>query len=139
MGNAVFGGIGDRIGNRQAFAIGFVLMSAVLFWLVPAVEVWQLYLFAGVFGFAYGGLNAIESPLAAELFGLKSHGLIYGTVSLGFTTGASVGPLVVGYMFDVTNSYETAFWVSAAISTVALILTLLLRPTKIAKSTQAGQ
>ena len=139
LGNAVFGGIGDRIGNRQAFAIGFVSMSAALFWLVPAVEVWQLYLFAGVFGFAYGGLNTIESPLAAELFGLKSHGLIYGTVSLGFTTGASLGPLVVGYMFDVTNSYETAFWVSAAISTVALILTLLLRPTKIAKSTQAGQ
>ena len=137
LGNAVFGVTGDRIGNSQAFAIGFVLISAALFWLVPAVEVWQLYLFAGVFGFAYGGLNTVESPLAAELFGLKSHGLIYGTVGLGFTTGASLGPLVVGYLFDVTSSYRTAFLVSAAMSTVALILTLLMRPTKIAKSTQA--
>lgn len=139
LGNAVLGGIGDRIGNRQAFAIGFVLMSVALFWLIPAVEVWQLYLFAGVFGFAYGGLNTVESPLAAELFGLKSHGLIYGTAALGFTIGASLGPLVVGYMFDVTSSYRTAFWVSAAVSAVALIFTLLLRPTKIAKSTQVEQ
>jgi len=131
LGNAVFGVAADRIGNRQAFAIGFVLMSVALFWLVPAVEAWKLYLFAGVFGLALGGVSTIESPLAAELFGLKSHGLIYGVLSVGFTAGAAVGPFVGGHIFDVTNSYRAAFLVCATVSTVAFILASILKPTRI--------
>ena len=47
LGNSLLGGIiGDRIGNKKAFLIGCTLMVASLFWLVPAKEVWMLYVFA---------------------------------------------------------------------------------------------
>ncbi len=127
LGNIVFGNAGDRIGNRQAFAGGLILMSAALFWLITATAVWQLYLFASIFGFAYG-ISAVESPLVAEHFGLKSHGSIYGVMSLGFTMGATVGPVLAGYIFDVNGSYQMAFLVFAAVSIVGLILTALLKP-----------
>ena len=78
VGRVVLGTAADRIGNRQAFIIGFIFMSAALFWLMPATEAWMLYLFAAVFGFGYGGCATSESPLVAELFGLSSHGLIMG-------------------------------------------------------------
>jgi len=128
VGRVVLGSAADRIGNRQIFIIGFILVSAALFWLVPAMEMWRLYLFAVVFGFAVGGMGPSESPLIAGLFGLSSHGLILGVIALGFTIGASSGPLLTGYIFDVTGSYQAAFLVSAAIGIIGLVLTALLRP-----------
>jgi MFS family permease len=130
IGRVVLGGAGDRIGNRQVFIIGFVLMAAALFWLLPATEAWALYLFAAVFGFAAGGCVISESPLVAELFGLRAHGLILGVSTFGFCIGAAVGPFVAGYIFDVAASYHVAFVVCAVISVIALILTVLLTPTK---------
>ena len=128
IGNIVLGGAGDRIGNRLVCLIGFILMVADLFWLVSVTEVWMFYLFAAILSFAIGGCTTAESPLVAALFGLKSHGLILGMVSFGFTIGGAVGPFLTGYIFDVTGSYRAAFLVCAAIGIVGLILTALLRP-----------
>jgi len=129
VGRIVLGSAADRFGNRRVFIIGFILMAATLFWLVPAKEAWELYLFAAVFGLAFGGCITSESPLVARLFGLSSHGLILGVVNLlGFTLGAAVGPLIAGYIFDMTSSYQLAFIVTAATGVVGLILTVLLKP-----------
>ena len=129
VGRIVLGSVGDKFGNRKVFIIGFVLMAATLFWLVPAKEMWGLYLFAVVFGFAFGGCATSESPLVAGLYGLSSHGLILGVINLlGFTFGAAVGPLIGGYIFDMTNSYQLAFIICGAVSVVGLILTVLLTP-----------
>ena len=130
LGNFVMGAAGDRIGNRKVFIIGFVLMSAVSFWLVWAGEVWALYLCAAIFGFAHGGMGTSESPLIARLFGLSSHGLIFGVAGLGFTFGASAGPFLTGYMFDLTGDYQVAFLVCAVFGIAGLISTAVLRPTK---------
>jgi MFS family permease len=130
IGNFVLGSAADRIGNRQVFTIGFILMATALFGLVPAAEAWMLYLFAVVFGFAHGGMGASESPLVAGLFGLSSHGLIFGVVGLGFTIGAAIGPFLAGHFFDVTGSYQVAFLVCAAMGVIGLILTAFLTPTK---------
>ena len=129
VGRIVLGSAADRFGNRQVLVIGFILMAATLFWLVPAREVWGLYVFAVVFGFAFGGCATSESPLVAGLFGLGSHGLILGVINLlGFTFGAAIGPLIAGYIFDMTRSYQLAFIVCGAMSIVGLTLTSLLSP-----------
>ena len=90
----------------------------------------MLYLFAAVFGLAYGGLAAQESPIVAALFGLGSHGLILAVINLGFIIGGAIGPLLAGFVFDVTGSYQVAFQVCAAIGVVGLILTVLLTPNR---------
>ena len=90
----------------------------------------MLYLFAIIFGFASGGCIMSESPLVAELFGLRSHGLILGVTSFGYCIGAAAGPFLAGYIFDVTGSYSVAFLACAAASVVGLILSAVLTPTK---------
>jgi predicted MFS family arabinose efflux permease len=128
-GTLVLGRAADSIGNRQVFIIGFFMKSAILFWLVISTDVWMLYLFAIIFGISQG-TAAAESPLVAWLFGLRSHGLILGTVEIGFTAGAAIGPWLSGYIFDVTNSYQIAFLACAGTSIAALVLSILLRPVK---------
>ena len=80
-------------------------MSAASFWLLPVRREWELYLFAAVFGFGFGA-GVSHSPLIAELFGLTSHGLILGVNVLGYSLGAAAGPVVAGYLFDVTGDYQ---------------------------------
>jgi predicted MFS family arabinose efflux permease len=130
IGRLALGWAADRIGNRQVFILGFALMAAALFWLIPATETWALYLFAAVFGFAAMGCAVSESPLVAELFGLRSHGLILGVINIGFCIGAALGPFLAGYIFDVTSSYSVAFLVCAAVSVVGVILSAVLTSTK---------
>jgi MFS family permease len=127
VGN-VLGGAADRIGNKQVCVIGLMLASATLFWLVRVTEVWMFYLFVAVFGIGYGVCMTSESPLVAWLFGVSSHGLLFGIISFGFTIGAAIGPLLTGYIFDVTGSYQAAFVTFAALSVVGLILMVLIRP-----------
>ena len=47
---------------------------------------------------------------------------------MGFVVGAAIGPFILGYIFDVTGSYQLAFLVCGAVSTAGIILALLLRP-----------
>jgi len=119
-GKIFFGRLGDKIGSIRVFIITFTLLSASLFWLIPAVRAWVLYLFAIVFGLAYGGCVTSESPLVAELFGLKNHGLILGIISFSFTFGGAIGPFIVGHIFDMTGSYRIAFLILAIISCTGL-------------------
>jgi MFS family permease len=130
IGNFVVGGIiGDRIGNRKTFLIGFALATASLVWLLPSKELWALHLFAIVFGIALGSIGTSESPLVARLFGLKNHGFIYGVIGLGFTAGGAVGPFVTGYIHDISGEYNGAFLVCIALAVVGFVLTVLLKPT----------
>jgi MFS family permease len=131
FGNFVLGGIlGDKFGNRKAFIIGIFLMAASLLWLVPAKEIWLLYLFAIVFGIGIAGSGTSESPLIARLFGLSSHGLIYGVIGLSWTTGGAVGPVITGYLCDRIGNYQLAFLICAIIAVLGLLLLVILRPTK---------
>ncbi|MFC1941615.1 MFS transporter [Chloroflexota bacterium] len=127
-GNFIMGGLGDRIGNRKVFFIGFIFLSVIMLWLVVATEMWMLYIIAAIFGFNLGGMATSESPVVAGIFGLRSHGLLLGVLDIGFTVGASLGPLVTGYIFDLAGSYDQAFLVCAVLGVVGIIMAATLRP-----------
>jgi len=128
IGGIVLGGVADKIGNRRVLIISFILISAAMFWLIPIRSVWVFYLFAIVYGLGVSGGGVMEPIIVAELFGIKSHGLILGVVSFVFTIGGAVGPLVTGYIFDLTGNYQLAFLLCAVLGIVAIILGTILRP-----------
>jgi MFS family permease len=138
-GRVLMGSAGDRIGNKRAWMVCLTLMTISLFWLLVAGEMWMLYLFAVVFGFGYGGLSVLLSPMAAEFFGLSSHGVIFGLVIMfGGTGGMAIGPVIAGHIFDVTGSYYLAFLIYAIVCVVGLLLTSMLRPTRLKAISGAG-
>jgi MFS family permease len=134
-GRILLGMAGDRIGNKRAYVTGFAFMAVSMSLLLVAKELWMLFLFAVIFGFGYGGISVLVSPIVADLFGLRSHGVIFGVVIMfGGTAGMAIGPFLSGYIFDVTGSYHTAFLMYAIISVVGLILVSRLRPVKLGKA-----
>ena len=127
VGRIGMGSAADRIGTKQAVIIGFMLSTASLFGLLITREIGMFYVFAAVFGFAWGCVVALEPPLLAESFGLKAHGAILGVIVLSVSLGSTIGPLLAGYLFDVNDSYQPAFMVFAVLSLISLILTILFK------------
>ena len=128
VGRITVGSIADRVGTRRALITSLAVLALTLFWLATAQEMWAIYLFAVIFGLAYGGLVPLSSPMVAELFGLRSHGAILGIVTTSATIGGAIGPVVAGYIFDLKGSYQLAFIISGIVSAAVAILSALLRP-----------
>lgn len=129
-GRIVIGSIGDRIGIKPSLIISFTLMLVAFILLSVAKELWMFYLLAAVLGFGSGGIVALGSPLVAELFGLKAHGSILGLAGFALMTGGAAGPIVAGYIFDITDSYYIAFMLGAVLGVAGVLLALLLKPTR---------
>jgi MFS family permease len=123
------GRVGDIIGNKRGFIIGFILVFLSLSWLLFTRELWGFYLFAVIFAVGFGAHIAQHSPAVAGLFGLTAHGSIYGVLGLGMTAGEALGPVVAGYIFDITKDYKIAFLVTIVVCISGLILTALTRTT----------
>jgi MFS family permease len=126
-GRMLIGSLADRIGDKPALLIGFTLMSASLFWLLIAKELWALNLFAVLFGFGTAGLEVLLPALTARLFGLGSLGVIMGSVYFVSATLAVPGAIVTGYIFDIKDSYQLAFLILAGVSIIGLILSSLFK------------
>ena len=118
----------DRIGSKRAMIFCFVLLIAGFLWLQIASELWMLYLFAVIYGMAHGGFFTALSPMIAEFFGINAHGVLFGIVVFFGTVGGAIGPILAGYIFDITNEYGPAFWLCMLMTALGLVLILSLKP-----------
>jgi MFS family permease len=127
VGRIIMGFSSDRIGNKWALTICYCFLCVSLGWLLLANRLWMLFVFAIVYGFAHGGFFVVMSPLIAEFFGTASHGAIFGMMIFVSNIGGAIGPLLAGYVFDLTGSYRGMLWGLPLISTVGLGAALMLR------------
>jgi MFS family permease len=128
VGRVMGGGVSDRFGNKPTITAALILMGAGFIWLLVAKELWMLYIFAVIFGLTYGEILCMMSLLPAELFGLRSQGVILGITIFASTIGGGIGPVVAGRIFDITGSYQIAFMICVAITIAGLIMAISIRP-----------
>jgi len=129
-GRFLMGVAGDRVGNRNALIICFGCLAIGTVWLQFADRLWMLYLFACVHGFAHGGFFALIAPILADYFGTRDQGVILGIVIFISNIGSSVGPVLAGYVFDVSGSYQVIFMLLTGLSVAGLFAAYVLRPVK---------
>jgi MFS family permease len=140
IGASVFGRIGlgrvaDIIGNRRGFIISFGATALALLWLLLSAELWMFFVFAFVYGVAWGNQAVLRFAIASEYFGLASLGLIMGVLGVGESVAAMLGSFTAGYIFDVFGTYEVMFVVGVGVSIAGVLLAWLLGPAS-AKSVQ---
>jgi MFS family permease len=129
----------DRIGSKRAMIACFILLITGLLWLQMAKELWMLYLFAVIYGTAHGGYFTTISPIIAEFFGIRAHGVLFGIVAFCGTVGGAIGPILAGYIFDITARYHPAFWLYTLTSSLGLVLLLLLKPIEETRQKEIGK
>ncbi len=126
-GRVVSGIISDRIGARPVLAAGVLMQGVMMLWLAMADSTWAFYLFAAIFGLSYGGNMVLIPKLTSHFFGVGSMGAIFGALSVADGLGFGTGPLMAGYIFDMTGSYQMSFFIVAGAMAVAMAATLALR------------
>jgi MFS family permease len=127
FGRVLIGAISDRFGIKLTLSICVIVQAGAILWLSRSHDLWELYLFALVYGFAYGGLAPCVAALAVDSFGLGSIGSILGALELGFGAGAAIGPAIGGLIFDIMGNYFIAFIFAAVTSVMVVLLVRLNR------------
>ncbi len=130
IGRLSMGFISDKVGSRLLLVACISLAALALIWLLFAKEIWMLYVFAVIFGAAYGGNVLLDTVISAELFGLGSLGVILAVLMLCGTIGGALGPPLAGSIFDITGSYGLAFLICIILGALAVILSLILLKAK---------
>ena len=73
----------------------------------------------------YGGGFGTMPAFAADYFGPKNVGPIYGLMLTAWGTASAVGPLLIAYMREATGSYRGALHLIAGVMAVSAILPIL--------------
>lgn len=131
VGKVGMGLLGDRIGPRVAFGLNGLLAGLVMVALVPLHNL-PLIVILSFFGVCFGGGAPGLTTITAEFFGLRSLGVLMGTMMALMGTIGAGGPLLGGAMFDRTGSYGPAYLIGAGFLLAATALVFLLRPPKLA-------
>ncbi|MFC1912812.1 MFS transporter [Chloroflexota bacterium] len=126
IGRFATGFLSDKAGARRVLLGCVVVFAFALVWLLFARESWMFYLFAVVYGIAYGGMVPLYILVAVDLFGLRSLGIISATIAFLSNIGAAVGAPIAGSIFDITGNYGGALLICAVLGALMVILSLVL-------------
>ena len=125
VGQIMGGVLGDRIQKRVICAICLVAHSAGMLSVAYASNFGFVLAFALLHGCAWGIRGPLMIAMRADYFGARSFGLIMGFSGLIVMLGMSIGPLLSGFLADITGSYRLGFTVIAAIGLLGAVLFLL--------------
>lgn len=114
VSNLVGGVLADRVDKRKLIAVQIMAMALCMVLLAAAHEPWMIYLFAVVFGIAYGGGAPPLVAVVTEVFGTAKVGTMMGILMISWGVGSAAGPYLAGWVFDHTGSYGWAFIAAAA-------------------------
>ena len=108
-GRVVAGAVSDRIGTLTTIRVAYVIQAVALFTLlwVPSLE--ALLGSLAAFGVGFAAADTMIVRVIPDVFGVRSIGAIMGMLTLGWRSGAALGPAVAGFLYDLTGSYTVPF------------------------------
>jgi MFS family permease len=123
--------LAKRLSSRFTIIILLAIQALALFLLIGANGFAILIGLGLLFGFGFGGSNTVRLSMVSEIFGTHSAGAIIGLVSLAWAAGGIFGPILAGYIFDLSHSYDIAFLVGGLLLTIAALSGFFLKaPTR---------
>jgi MFS family permease len=133
LGRPLFGWLTDKITPRNAAILNLIMILTVSIIMIFAKEGdTNLYVISFIgFWLSLGGWLAIAPTATATFFGMKNYARNYGVVFFAYGLGAIIGGIISGQAKDVFGTYTVAFYPTAVLSVVGLVLALaFLKPPK---------
>jgi OFA family oxalate/formate antiporter-like MFS transporter len=134
MGNAVgrifWAWTSDAITRRWTFAAMF-LIQVGLFWTFPGITSASiLSVVSFIILMCYGGGFGTMPAFAADYFGSKNVGPIYGLMLTAWGCASAFGPQLIAHLRQSSGSYVSGLHVIAGIMALSVLLPILVSPPK---------
>jgi MFS family permease len=107
IGKLFFGWLGDRLDHRILFWIAIALLACACLFLLLTDTYAGLVLGVICMGLSGGGILPMMGIIFGARFGAASFGRVMGFVMLNVTFG-SLAPILAGWVYDATGSYDPA-------------------------------
>jgi MFS family permease len=129
VGRIGSGFIADRVGGLPTLMLGSVLQGVALLLYLLYDGLVSLYVISAVFGLFQGGIVPSYAIIVREYFPAKEAGGRIGMILMASLFGMALGGWLSGYIFDLTGSYQAAFFNGLGWNAVngAIVLWLLFR------------
>ena len=124
------GYLGDKFPKPPLIFFFLSLQAVALLVIAVTTNVGGAFLFAVLFGVAFGGRMPLLFSIRGEYFGRKSFATIMGMSQLPSNFMMIGAPLFAGYMFDTTGSYFVPFSFFAAFTFLGAFLILFAKKPK---------
>ena len=132
----LIGWLGDRFDKPRLMAAFMVLGSVSIYFLFHGRQTWQLWSALLLFS-VFEGLFPITWATVGDFFGRQNFAKIRGSMSVLYTWGSVLGPVLAGVVYDRTQSYEMLFGVLIAVSWLTALLYISLVQPKTQRATAA--
>jgi OFA family oxalate/formate antiporter-like MFS transporter len=130
FGRVFWAWVSDAITRRATFFVMF-LIQVLLFWFLPNVPSASLLtILAFIVLMCYGGGFGTMPAFAADYFGSKNVGPIYGLMLTAWGFASAFGPLLIAYMRQANGVYRGAFHIIAGVMALSMLLPILVSPPK---------
>ena len=128
LGRLFWGWLSDFIGRPFTFLSLFVI-QIIMFVIMPSIGSFGLLLVpAAIVALCYGGGFGTMPAFAADFFGPKNSGAIYGAMLTAWSAGGIVGPLLIAAFGTTAHpDYVTPLYIIAAIMLVSAAFPLVAR------------
>jgi MFS transporter, OFA family, oxalate/formate antiporter len=129
--------VSDLTSRKVAYFLMY-LVAAILFWTYHSIGSLSVLTAATfVMAMCYGGGYGITPAFAADYFGPKDVGSIYGLMMLPWAFASVFGPAIFAQRRQEDGNYVQGLYLIAGMLTVAVILPIVVRPPRGRKSVAA--
>jgi OFA family oxalate/formate antiporter-like MFS transporter len=130
FGRIFWAWISDAITRRWTFVTMFLLQVG-LFWILPGMtSAAVLTALSFIILMCYGGGFGTMPAFAADYFGSKNVGPIYGLMLTAWGSASAFGPLLIAHLRQSSGSYSSGLHVIAGVMAVSVVLPILVSPPK---------
>ncbi len=96
------------------------MQAAALLFLAVAESTVTIFLSIVLFGMTIGNLLMLQPLLIAERFGVRDYPRIFGRSQFVTVFGVAGGPLLLGWLYDVSGSYRVPYLAASACCVVGV-------------------
>ena len=121
-GRVLWGWTSDQIGRMRAFVAMFAIQVGCFALLPSAGSAAFFSVLAALVYLCYGGGFGTMPAAAADFFGPKNAGAIYGAMIVAWSAGGVLGPLAIAALVDATGGFTTSFYIIAGMALVSIAL-----------------
>jgi len=127
FGRIFWAAISDRIGRKNVFLLIFGTQIPVFIFLPQVTSLILFGAFCCYILFCYGGGFATMPSFTTDTFGPRNIGGIYGPILLSWGIAGVVGPMMMEYIKQLSNSFSTALLIASGMLIIGFFLTLMYR------------